>query len=98
MARSAVAQEVSPVTDGITEARARPPAGRATYADLEALPGRYVGELIDRRLYTQARPASPHARAMNAINGPIDTHFDDAVVGIEPFAALPLALADLWLD
>jgi len=44
-----------------------PPPGQATYADLEALPERYVGEIIDGTLYAQARPASPHAQAASAL-------------------------------
>jgi len=186
-----------------------PPPGQASYADIEALPERYVGELIDGTLYAQARPASPHAVAASRLGalinvayqreaggggGPggwwilfepelhfgadvlvpdvagwhrermpvvpnvpwfelapdwlcevaspatarldrslklaryhragvghvwlveplqrrievfrrseegwllVDNHFDDELVGIEPFAALPIALADLWLQ
>jgi Uma2 family endonuclease len=51
----------------MTETLELPPPGQATYADLEALPERYVGELIDGTLYAQARPASPHAQAASAL-------------------------------
>ncbi|HAZ60089.1 MAG TPA: hypothetical protein DCY89_00785 [Gammaproteobacteria bacterium] len=48
----------------------------ATYADLEALPERYVGEIIDGTLYAQARPASPPARAASALGSRLFTGFD----------------------
>ena len=44
-----------------------PLPGRATYADLEALPERYLGELIGGTLHAKARPALPHALAASAL-------------------------------
>jgi Uma2 family endonuclease len=49
--------------------------GEATYADLEALPERYVGEIIAGTLYAQARPASPHAQAAAALFGALQVAF-----------------------
>jgi Uma2 family endonuclease len=53
-----------------------PPPGQATYADLEALPERYVGEIIDGTLHAQARPASPHARAASQLGARLLVAFD----------------------
>jgi len=53
-----------------------PPPGQATYADLEALPERYVGEIIDGTLYAKARPAMPHARAASALGSRVFAGFD----------------------
>jgi len=53
-----------------------PPPGTATYADIEALPERYVGELIDGTLYAQPRPASPHARAASVLGSRLFAAFD----------------------
>jgi Uma2 family endonuclease len=50
----------------------RPPA---TYADLEALPDNIVGEIIDGELYTQPRPASPHAAASSQLGGELHGPF-----------------------
>jgi Uma2 family endonuclease len=63
-------------THAVTAPPRLPPPGQATYADLEALPERYVGEIIDGTLYAQARPASPHARAASQIGGRILVAFD----------------------
>jgi Uma2 family endonuclease len=51
----------------MTDTLELPPPGEATYADLEALPERYVGEIIAGTLYAQARPAYPHGNAALAI-------------------------------
>jgi Uma2 family endonuclease len=42
---------------------------RATYADLEQLPEDIIGEIIDGELYTQPRPAVPHANATSNAYG-----------------------------
>ena len=52
-----------------------PPPGRATYADLEAVPANKVAELIRGTLYVMPRPASPHAFASSRLGrrlGPFD--------------------------
>lgn len=41
----------------------------ATYADLEALPGHLVGEILDGELYATPRPAFPHAFTASAVHG-----------------------------
>jgi Uma2 family endonuclease len=51
----------------MTDTLELPPPGEATYADLEALPERYVGEIIAGTLYAQARPASPHSQAASML-------------------------------
>lgn len=58
-----------------------PPPGMASYADLEALPERYTGELIDGTLYAQAQPASPHQRAASQIGIQVGSAFDAATGG-----------------
>jgi Uma2 family endonuclease len=60
----------------MTDTLELPPPGQATYADLEALPERYVGEIINGTLYAQARPASPHARAATRLGIQIGQPFD----------------------
>jgi Uma2 family endonuclease len=47
-------------------ARVTPPAP-ATYADIERLPPHVTGQLVDGVLYTQARPATPHAHAASVL-------------------------------
>jgi Uma2 family endonuclease len=59
----------------MTDTLELPPPGEATYADLEALPERYVGEIIAGTLYAQARPASPHAQAAAALFGALQVAF-----------------------
>jgi Uma2 family endonuclease len=61
--------------DTLSDTLELPPPGQATYADLEALPERYVGEIIDGTLYAQARPASPHAHAASVLGGRINSAF-----------------------
>lgn len=39
------------------------------YAQLEALPARMIGEIMNGQLYAQPRPASPHAAASSALGG-----------------------------
>jgi Uma2 family endonuclease len=60
----------------MTDTLELPPPGEATYADLEALPERYVGELIDGTLYAQARPAYRHARVASRLGALINVAFD----------------------
>ncbi len=72
MARPAArAHETHPMTATLE----LPSPGQATYADLEALPERYVGEIIDGTLYAQARPAMPHAQALSALGALLYTAF-----------------------
>jgi Uma2 family endonuclease len=44
-----------------------PAKGRATYADLEAVPPELVAEIIDGKLYTHPRPSPRHAAATNSL-------------------------------
>jgi Uma2 family endonuclease len=71
---SAVSPQREP--DTMNDTLELPPPGQATYADLEALPERYVGEIIDGTLYAQARPASPHVRAATRLGIQIGQPFD----------------------
>ncbi len=72
MARPAArAHETHPMTATLE----LPPAGQATYADLEALPERYVGEIIDGTLYAQARPAMPHTKAASRLGAVINVAY-----------------------
>jgi Uma2 family endonuclease len=52
-----------------------PARRRATYDDVCALPPHQVGEIIDGVLYTQARPASPHALAASVLGGELEPSF-----------------------
>lgn len=49
--------------------------GRATYADLEALPDNVVGEILDGEVHVSPRPASLHALAASTLNMRIGTPF-----------------------
>jgi Uma2 family endonuclease len=60
----------------MTDTLELPPPGQATYADLEALPERYVGQLIDGTLYAQAQPAYPHQRAVTRLGVLLGQPFD----------------------
>jgi len=52
------------------------PAKRcATYDDLLALPENVIGEILDGVLYSQARPASPHAIAASHLGGELYSPF-----------------------
>lgn len=44
-------------------------ASNNLYAQLEALPARMIGEIMNGRLYAQPRPGSPHAAASSALGG-----------------------------
>ena len=46
-------------------AHAKPP--KATYADIESLPPHVTGQILFGVLYTQARPATPHAHASSVL-------------------------------
>ena len=50
--------------------------GRATYADLEAVPANQVAELIRGTLYVRPRPAARQARASSALTMEIGAPFD----------------------
>ena len=60
---------------GHPAARIRPP-GRATYADLEAVPANQVAELIRGTLYVMPRPAARHAKASSRLTMEIGGPFD----------------------
>ena len=49
---------------------------RATYQDVLDAPEHRVAEIIDGTLYTQPRPAPPHARASSVLGGKIGNPFD----------------------
>jgi Uma2 family endonuclease len=65
-------REAIPVTDTLE----LPPPGQATYADLEALPERYLGQIIDGTLHAQAQPAYPHQRAATRLSVLLGQVFD----------------------
>jgi Uma2 family endonuclease len=50
--------------------------GRATYADLEAVPPGKVAELVDGGLYVFPRPALPHTRAASSLGVSLGGPFD----------------------
>jgi Uma2 family endonuclease len=52
------------------------PARKATYADLVAVPDRFVAEILEGELFTSPRPASPHARAATSFGSAIFNQFD----------------------
>ena len=52
------------------------PARRATYRDVIDAPAHMVAEVIGGTLYTQPRPAAPHARASSVLGGKIGDPFD----------------------
>ncbi len=54
---------------------------RATYADLEALPDRLVGEIMDGDLYATPRPRLRHARAAVWLDRRLGLPFDDGIGG-----------------
>jgi Uma2 family endonuclease len=54
----------------------KPAQKPATYEDLCALPENLVGELIDGTLYTQPRPAAPHAIVATGLTADIVGPFD----------------------
>jgi Uma2 family endonuclease len=53
-----------------------PAKRRATYDDLLALPENVIGEILGGVLYSQARPASPHAIAASRLGGELYSPFD----------------------
>jgi Uma2 family endonuclease len=67
----------------MTDTLELPPPGEATYADLEALPERYVGEIIAGTLYAQARPASPYLRAATQLGVLLGQSFDREPAGTD---------------
>jgi Uma2 family endonuclease len=60
----------------MTDTLELPPPGQATYADLEALPAHYVGQIIDGTLHAQARPASRHAKAASRLGARLNVAFE----------------------
>jgi Uma2 family endonuclease len=48
----------------------------ALYAELEALPPNFVGEILGGELYASPRPASPHTRAASRLGGELLGPFD----------------------
>jgi Uma2 family endonuclease len=55
---------------------ANPAPRRATYADLLTVPEHRIGELINGELFTQPRPAAPHARAASRLGMEVGGPFD----------------------
>ncbi len=60
---------------------AEPAIRRATYADLEAVPGHLVAEIIDGALETHPRPSPRHARAASRLSTRLATRFEDGEGG-----------------
>jgi Uma2 family endonuclease len=53
-----------------------PARRRATYEDVLAVPDTMIAEILDGELFTQARPASLHARAASRLGAELDGPFD----------------------
>ena len=63
-------------TNAATRRRdAAPPQRRATYQDVLDAPAHRVAEIIDGVLYTQPRPASPHALATSSLGSDLTAAF-----------------------
>jgi Uma2 family endonuclease len=60
---------------------ADPARRQATYEDLLAVPGNLIAEIIHGTLYTQPRPAVPHARAASKLGAKLDGPFDSGKGG-----------------
>lgn len=69
---------------------------RATYEDVLAAPENMVAELIDGVLYTQPRPATPHARASTRLGTALGPPFDRGKGG--PGGWIVLFEPELHLD
>jgi Uma2 family endonuclease len=54
---------------------------QATYADLEALPDRYVGEILDGDLYASPRPRLRHLMAATRLTSRLAPPFDEGSGG-----------------
>src|SRR5262245_58684007 len=71
-----------------TQPMDKPYKRNATYADLEALDERFVGEIIDGDLYAHARPRTIHAAAIGQAYTQLDPAMHDRrkgwVILIEP--------------
>jgi Uma2 family endonuclease len=50
-------------------------ARKASYADLMAVPDRFVAEILEGELFTSPRPASPHALAASSLGSTIFNQF-----------------------
>lgn len=55
---------------------ARSTPKRATYADIEALPKNYVGEILLGVLHAHPRPALPHTRVASSLGGELHGPFN----------------------
>ena len=55
-----------------------PEPGQATYQDVLDAPPHMVAEILAGTLYTQPRPALPHARASSRLSGKLDQFDDDS--------------------
>ncbi len=53
----------------------------ATYADIEALSDRFIGEILDGDLYVSPRPRLGHARAAVWLDRRLGPPFDDGIGG-----------------
>ena len=53
----------------------------ATYADLQAVPAHLVAEIVEGELYTQSRPAMPHAYTCIELAGWARGHFKHGAPG-----------------
>jgi len=60
----------------MTDTPGLPPPGEATYADLEALPAGYVGQLIAGTLHAQARPAYRHTKVASRLGALLNVAFE----------------------
>ena len=54
---------------------------KATYQDVIDAPPNKVAEVVDGRLYTHPRPASPHTRAGSALGGKLFDPYDQGIGG-----------------
>jgi hypothetical protein len=53
----------------------QPSPREASYSDLEDLPPEVVGQIVDGVLYTNPRPASPHALASSVLGADLGGPF-----------------------
>jgi len=83
------------------------PKRKATYDDVLSAPEHKVAEILDGELFLSPRPAARHAHATSILGSelvgpfdrePGDPHGGSDVVRVEPFAAVELEMARLWID
>ena len=55
--------------------------GRATYADIEALPPNMVGEILAGELHASPRPAGPHTVAASSLGALLNVAFERGLGG-----------------